>query len=78
MATVEQQFLVLNLQLGEANAQIGLMSVALDSLRNDSAAAIQELRRLLAEARPGGGKSKDVNFINTKVFEGGKFIGGAK
>ena len=25
-----------------------------------------------------GSKAKDVNFINTKVFEGGKYTGGVK
>ena len=67
------------MQLGEANAQIGLMAVALDTLRQESGNAIQELRRMLAQATPaGGGKQKDVSFINTKNFEGGRFSGSAK
>ena len=79
---VEQQIVALNLQLGEANSQIGLMAVALDTLRNESSVAIQELRRMLAQATPAGGgaqkNAKEVSFINVKVFEGGKFSGGSK
>ena len=75
MATVEQSIIALNLQLSEAYAQIGMMSLALDTLRNDSAAAVQDLRRQLAEARVVEKNTKDVNFINTKVFEGGKYTG---
>ena len=79
---VEQQIVALNLQLGEANSQIGLMAIALDTLRNESSVAIQELRRMLAQASPVGGgiqkKEKEVSFINVKVFEGGKFNGGSK
>ena len=76
---VDQQIMALNMQLGEANAQIGLMAVALDTLRQESGGAIQELRRMLAQATPaGGGKQKDVSFINTKNFEGGRFTGNAK
>ena len=76
---VDQQIMSLNMQLGEANAQIGLMAVALDTLRQESGNAIQELRRMLAQATPaGGGKQKDVSFINTKNFEGGRFSGNAK
>ena len=78
MATVEQSIIALNLQLSEANAQIGLMSLAFDTLRNDSIAAVQDLRRQLAQARPVEKKTKDVNFINTKVFEGCKYIGSTK
>ena len=70
---VEQQIVALNLQLGEANSQIGLMAVALDNLRNESSVAIQELRRMLAQASPVGGggakKSKDIAFVNVKFFE---------
>ena len=79
---VEQQIIALNAQLVEANSQIGLMAVALDNLRNESGGAIQELRRLLAQATPAGGwaqkNAKEVAFINVKVFEGGKFGGGSK
>ena len=78
MATVEPSILAFNLQLTEANAQIGLMSLALDTLRNDSVAAVQDLRRQLAAATPVVSKAKEVNFINTKVFEGGKYTGGIK
>ena len=39
---------------------------------------VQDLRRQLAAATPVGSKAKDVNFINTKVFEGGKYTGGIK
>ena len=76
---VDQQIMSLNMQLGEANAQIGLMAIALDTLRQESGNAIQELRRMLSQATPaGGGKQKDVSFINTKNFEGGRFTGNAK
>ena len=78
MSTVEQAVQVLHLQLGEANAQIGLMSTALDALRNESVAAVQDLRRQLASAATAGAKVREVNFINTKIFEGGKYTGGAK
>ena len=79
---VEQQIVALNVQLGEANAQIGLMAVAFDTLRNESSGAIQELRRMLAQATPAGSggqkKEKEISFINVKVFEGGKLNGGTK
>ena len=82
MASVEQQMLALNLKLSESNAQIGLMSIALDNLRNESVMAIQKLRRFFAEAKPvgdaGDKKQKEISFINVKVFGGGKFRGGAK
>ena len=71
-ATVEQAIQVLNLPLSEANAQIGLISTALDTLRAESVAAVQDLRRQLASAATTGAKAKDVNFINTKVLEGAK------
>ena len=78
-ATIEQAVQVLQLQLSEANAQIGLMSTALDALRMESVAAVQELCRQLAAtaatATAQGGRTKEVNFINTKTFEGGKFSG---
>ena len=77
-ATVEQAIMALNLQLIDANAQIGLMSNALDALRTESVAAVQDLRRQLASAATTGGKQKDVSFINTKNFEGGRFSGSAK
>ena len=72
MAKVEQSFQALNLQLSEANAQIRLMSVALDTLRTESVAAVMDLRRQLASTTSAGTKAKDVNFINTKVSEGGE------
>ena len=78
MATVEQSIQVLAVQLSEANAQISLMTTAFDTLRTESVAAVQDLRRRLTSAEAAGGKSKDVNFINTKTFEGGKFYGNAK
>ena len=78
MATVEQSIQVLAARLSEANAQISLMSTAFDTLRTESVAAVQELRQRLTLAEATGGKSKDVNFINTKTFEGGKFAGNAK
>ena len=53
------------------------MALALDTLRNESANAIQELRRLLLTAQTATAKPpKDLNFINATVFEGGKFAGG--
>ena len=76
---VEQQITALNMQLAESNSQIGAMALALDTLRNESANAIQELRRLLLTAQTANAKPpKDLNFINAKVFEGGKFAGGPK
>ena len=77
-ATIEQAVQVLQLQLSEANAQIGLMTTALDTLRTESVAAVQDLRRRLTSAETKGGKQNDVQFINTKTFEGGKFSGTAK
>ena len=77
--TIEQAVQVLQLQLGEANAQISLMTTALDLLRAESIAAVQDLRRqLAATGADKGGKTKDMNFINTKIFEGGKFSGAPK
>ena len=77
-ATIEQAVQVLHLQLSEANAQIGLMTNALDTLRAESVAAVHDLRRSLTSAETKGGKQKDVQFINTKTFEGGKSSGTAK
>ena len=37
----QQQINALNMQITEANAQIGLMASALDTLRNESGGAIQ-------------------------------------
>ena len=76
MATVEQSIQALNLQLNEANAQIIIMSNALDTLRTESVAAVLELRRQLASGAQTSNKPKNVQFINTKTFEGGKFAGG--
>ena len=70
--SMEQQVLVLNAQLSEANAQIGLMATALDTLRQESGTAVRELHRMLAEAKPVENKMKTVNFVNAKVFEGGR------
>ena len=79
---VENQILALNMQLQEANAQIGLMGNALDALRNESGRAIQELRSMLAQASPAGGRSdkkeREISFISVKVFDGGKFSGSTK
>ena len=78
MATVEQSIQALNLQLNEANAQIIIMSNALDTLRTESVAAVLDLRRQVATNAPASSKPKNVQFINTKTFEGGKFAGGVK
>ena len=78
MATVEQSIQALNLQLNEANAQITIMSNALDTLRTESVAAVLELRRQLASSAHTSNNPKNVKFINTKTFEGGKFAGGVK
>ena len=75
---MEQQVLVLTAQLSEANAQITLMATALDTLRQESGTAVRELHRMLAEAKPVESKAKTVNFVNAKVFEGGKYLGSAK
>ena len=69
---MEQQIIALHAQLAEANSQIGLMAISLDTLRQETGTAVRELHRLLAEAKPVEGKVKSVNFVNTKVFEGGK------
>ena len=47
MATVEQSIVTFNLHLRDANAPIGLMSLALDILRNDSVAAVRDFSRQL-------------------------------
>ena len=79
---VENQILALNMQLQEANAQIGLMGNALDALRNESGRAIQELRSMLAQASPAGGrhdkKEREISFISVKVFDGGRYSGSTK
>ena len=58
------------------------MAEAMDILRRESVQAIQDLRRLLAEARAGsahqGQKPREMNFINSKSFEGGQFSGTAR
>ena len=58
------------------------MAEALDILPQESGQAIQELRRLLAEVRADsahqGQKPREMNFINSKSFEGGQFSGTAK
>ena len=82
MATVEQSIAVLNMQLIEANTQIAYLSTALDTLRTESVAAVLELRRQQAASAASGAptstKPKNVQFVNTKTFEGGKFSGGIK
>ena len=79
MATVEQSITVLNMQLIEANTQIEYLSKALDQLRNESVAAVLELRRQqAASGATASTKPKNVQFVNTKTFEGGKFSGGVK
>ena len=75
---IEQSITALNLQLGEANAQIAFLSTALDTLRTESVAAVLDLRRQVATNAPASSKPKNVQFINTKTFEGGKFAGGVK
>ena len=76
--SVEQQVLVLTTQLAEANAQITLMATAFDTLRQESGTAVRELHRMLAEAKPVENKAKNINFVNAKIFEGGKYMGSAK
>ena len=82
MATVEQSITVLNMQLSEANTQIEYLSKALDQLRTESVAAVLELRRQQAASTASGAPTsmtpKNVQFVNTKTFEGGKFSGGIK
>ena len=55
------------------------MSQAIDRLRNESASAITNLQVLLDEksekTRTLSYKPKDLNLVNTKTFEGGKFGG---
>ena len=75
---IEQSITALNLQLGEANAQIAFLSTALDTLRTESVAAVLDLRRQVATNAPASSKPRNVQFINTKTFEGGKFAGGVK
>ena len=67
---IEQSITALNLQLGEANAQIAFLSTALDTLRTESVAAVLDLRRQVATNAPASSKPKNVQFINTKTFEG--------
>ena len=79
MATVEQSIIAFNLQLSEANTQIGMMSLALDTLRNESIAASGS--RLAAPVCRGAScreKTNEVHFINTRVFGGSKYTGSRK
>ena len=57
---VEQQITALNMQLAESNSQIGAMALALETLSNESANAIQELRRLLLTAQTANAKPPNI------------------
>ena len=76
-ANQQQQLAALNAQLAASAEQTALMAQALDSLRQESSHAIQDLRRLVAEARTGH-KGRETSFVNTKSFEGGTYGGTAK
>ena len=76
--------MALQLHLDASAEQTRLLSVAHDTLRQESSNAITELRRLLAEehqrnSRSGGnggnGGGKEVCFVNIKTFEVGKLSG---
>ena len=84
MASMEQmvaQMTAVQMQLDASAEQVRVLSAAHDTLRGESSNAIMELRRLLAEEQQrakfsGTGpnsKDKDVQFMNVKVFEGGKY-----
>ena len=77
MATQAQQMEMasIQMQLASSAEQLQLVSNALDLLRHESGNAINDLRRLLAEARSGNKTDRAVNFINVKTYEGGKFTG---
>ena len=76
-----EQLDALNIQLTASQEQIALLSQAIDRLRNESASAITNLQVMLDEeskkTRTLSYKPKDLNLVNTKTFEGGKF-GGTK
>ena len=63
------------MQLASSAEQLQVVSNALDVLRHESGNAIQDLRRLLAEARNTTKGERVVNFVNVKSYEGGKFTG---
>ena len=78
MATVEQCN-AFNIQLTASQEQIAFLSQAVVVLRSESAAAITNLQVMLDEeskkTRTLSYKPKDLNLVNTKTFEGGKFWG---
>ena len=73
----QQQLAALQAQLAASADQTAARAEAMDILRQESSHAVQDLRRLLAEARAGsahqGQKPREMNFINSKSFEGGQF-----
>ena len=77
MATQAQQMEMasIQMQLASSAEQLQLVSNALDLLRHESGNAINDLRRLLAEARSSNKTERAMNFINVKTYEGGKFTG---
>ena len=63
MTIMEQQIQALNVQLVVSN----VMGQAIDSLRQEPGAAINDLRRMLAEARAGNqpaNKAREMTFID--------------
>ena len=69
------EFVAVQMQLASSAEQLQVVSNALDLLRHESGNAIQDLRRLLAEARNTTKGERVVNFVNVKSYEGGKFTG---
>ena len=76
MATQAQQMEMasIQMQLASSAEQLQLVSNALDLLRHESGNAINDLRRLLAEARSGNKTDRAVNIINVKTYEGGNSL----
>ena len=69
------EMVAMQMQLQASADQVRMVSNALDLLRNESVAAVLDLRRLLAEARQVTKHDNRVSFVNAQTFEGGKFGG---
>ena len=74
------------MQLAGAQDQVARLSMAIDAIRREASAAVQELRECLAAEQRrteslqslierGGNGGRDWNLVSTKIFKGGKFIG---
>ena len=87
MALTDAQMQAVMLQLARAQEQVAILSMAIDTVRNEASAAVRELREgLAAEQRRTDrlqtllssrdrGVARDWNFVSSNEFAGGRFTG---